>query len=145
MPKCPTKVHVRYVESTSPNDVPFWQSMQGDTHGDACCYHSWDGKVPSFGKWLGHAVREIIKDAYFKTNWRVQQIVQQLHGKNCCNQYSPERLSTMIPNFIFNVPRKQHGTVMMTHSYCSVTHTKHQKSCALCSALCNGFATLGTR
>ena len=68
VPKCPATVHVRYVESTSPDDVPFWQSTQGDTHGDACCYHNWDGKVPSFGNWLGDGVREIILEAYFKTN-----------------------------------------------------------------------------
>ena len=109
-PDTPTPTLVgRYVESTSPG-VPFWQSTQGDTHGDACCYHNWDGKVPSFGNWLGDGVREIILEAYFKTTLRFQQIVQQPHGKNCCIEYYPERLSKMISNFISNVRRKQHGT-----------------------------------
>ena len=56
-------VHVRYVESTSLDDVPFWQLTQGDTRGDACWYHNWDGKVPNFGNWLGDGVREIILEA----------------------------------------------------------------------------------
>ena len=110
VPKWPATVHVLYVESTSPNDVPFWQSTQGDTHGDACCYHNWDGKVPIFGNWLGDGVREIILEAYFKTNLRVQQIVPRLHDKNRCIEHYPERLSGMISNFIANVRRKLHGT-----------------------------------
>ena len=41
---CPATVHVRYAESTSLDDVPFWQSTQGGTNRDSCCYHNWDGK-----------------------------------------------------------------------------------------------------
>ena len=67
--------------------------------------------MPSFGNWLGDGVREIILEAYFKTNLRVQQIVQQPHGKNRCIEHYLECLSKMISSFISNVRRKQHGTV----------------------------------
>ena len=76
MPMCPATVHVRDVACTSRNDVPFWQSTQGDTQGDAFCNHNWDSKVPSFGNWFGDGVREIILEAYLKTNLRVQQSVE---------------------------------------------------------------------
>ena len=61
----------------------------------------------------------------------------------------------MISCFVSNVCRTRHGTsltvtrasfpishmsrAMMTHSYCSVTHSRHQKECAWCSALCYGY------
>ena len=50
------KVHVRYVESMSPDDIGAWHSTQGDSYGDECWYHNWDGKVASFGTWLGGGV-----------------------------------------------------------------------------------------
>ena len=91
MLKCRTTVHVRYVKSTSPDDVLFWPLTQGETHGDANCYHNLDDNVPSFGNQLGDGVRGIILVAYFKTNLRVQEIVEQLHHNKHCTEYYTER------------------------------------------------------
>ena len=52
--------------------------------------------MPRFGNWLGDGVRQIILEAYCKTNLRVQQILQQLHGNNRCIEYYPERLCSKV-------------------------------------------------
>ena len=120
VPKCRATVHVRYVESTSPDDIPFWQSMQGDTHGDACCYYNWESKVPSFGSWFGDGVREFILDACFKTNLRARQIVEQLHGNG--SNLTRVRLHNILSSF----PREssdEDTLILLGHTY----HTPKKK------------------
>ena len=71
-PICRAKVHVWYVQSMSPGDVGAWQLNTGGLNGDRCCYHKWDGKVPSFGPWLSGGVQEIMHKGYVETNLRMQ-------------------------------------------------------------------------
>ena len=66
--------------------------------------------MPTFGNWLGDVVSKSILEAYFKTNLRVEQNVEQLHGNKRCIEHYPQLLSRMISSFISNVCRKQHGS-----------------------------------